>query len=114
MNLAAVVREAARSLGANTLRTALTMLGMVIGVAAVVLMLAVGSGAQNQVNRAVSSMGSNLLVILSGSTSTGTLRMGSGNAPDPIMLLRACAVDAYDQIVEPRLSELDRLLDCHV
>jgi putative ABC transport system permease protein len=81
MNLAAVVREAARSLGANTLRTALTMLGMVIGVAAVVLMLAVGSGAQNQVNRAVSSMGSNLLVILSGSTSTGTLRMGSGNAP---------------------------------
>ena len=81
MNLAAVVSEAARSLGANTLRTALTMLGMVIGVAAVVLMLAVGSGAQNQVNRAVSSMGSNLLVILSGSTSTGTLRMGSGNAP---------------------------------
>jgi putative ABC transport system permease protein len=44
-------------------------------------MLAVGTGAQNQVNRAVSSMGSNLLVILSGSTSTGTLRMGSGNAP---------------------------------
>ena len=81
MNLLAVVLEAARSLGANKLRTALTMLGMVIGVAAVVLMLAVGSGAQNQVNRAVSSMGSNLLVILSGSTSTGTLRMGSGNAP---------------------------------
>ncbi|MGE0357548.1 MAG: ABC transporter permease [Burkholderiales bacterium] len=76
-----IVREAARSLGANKLRTGLTMLGMVIGVAAVVLMLAVGTGAQNQVNRAVSSMGSNLLVILSGSTSAGTLRFGSGNAP---------------------------------
>ena len=81
MNLLAILREAGRSLGANKLRTGLTMLGMVIGVSAVVLMLAVGTGAQNQVNRAVSSMGSNLLVILSGSTSTGTLRMGSGNAP---------------------------------
>ena len=81
MNPLAVIREAWRSLGANKLRTGLTMLGMVIGVAAVVLMLAVGTGAQNQVNRAVSSMGSNLLVILSGSTSSGPLRFGSGNAP---------------------------------
>jgi putative ABC transport system permease protein len=81
MNLWSIIREAWRSLGANKLRTALTMLGMVIGVAAVVLMLAVGTGAQNQVNRAVTSMGSNLLVILSGSTSSGTLRFGSGNAP---------------------------------
>ncbi|HQZ45724.1 MAG TPA: ABC transporter permease, partial [Usitatibacteraceae bacterium] len=60
MNLLSIIREAGRSLGANKLRTGLTMLGMVIGVAAVVLMLAVGTGAQNQVNRAVSSMGSNL------------------------------------------------------
>ncbi len=81
MNFPSIISEAARSLGANKLRTGLTMLGMVIGVAAVVLMLAVGTGAQNQVNRAVSSMGSNLLVILSGSTSAGTIRMGSGNAP---------------------------------
>ncbi|QJR14576.1 ABC transporter permease [Usitatibacter palustris] len=81
MNLFAIMAEAWRSLGANKLRTGLTMLGMIIGVAAVVLMLAVGRGAQNSVNRAVASMGSNLLVILSGSTSTGGLRVGSGNAP---------------------------------
>ena len=52
MKSLAMLREAWRSLGANRLRTVLTMLGMVIGVAAVILMLAIGRGAQNQVNRA--------------------------------------------------------------
>ncbi len=81
MNVPAVAFEALRSLGANKLRTGLTMLGMIIGVAAVVLMIAVGGGAQSTVNRAVASMGSNLLVVLSGSTASGGLRVGSGNAP---------------------------------
>jgi len=81
VNVLAIMAEAWRSLGANKLRTGLTMLGMIIGVAAVVLMLAVGGGAQNSVNRAVASMGSNLLVILSGSASSGAVRFGSGNAP---------------------------------
>jgi putative ABC transport system permease protein len=81
MNFFATFAEAFRALGINRLRTALTMLGMIIGVLAVVLMLAVGQGAQSSVNRSVASMGSNMLIVLSGSTSAGGLRMGGGSAP---------------------------------
>ena len=81
MNPFSTLGEAWRALGANRMRTALTMLGMIIGVAAVVLMLAIGEGARQNVNRSVQSMGSNLFVVMSGSTSTGGLRGGSGSAP---------------------------------
>ncbi len=81
MNFLATFAEAFRALGINRLRTALTMLGMIIGVLAVVLMLAVGQGAQSSVNRSVASMGSNMLVVMSGSTSAGGLRMGAGSTP---------------------------------
>jgi putative ABC transport system permease protein len=75
-----VFLEAARAMAMNRLRTALTMLGMVIGVAAVVLMLAVGQGAQTRVNQSISSMGSNLFIILSGASTSGGLRFGMGSA----------------------------------
>ena len=81
MNPFATLGEAWRALGANRLRTALTMLGMIIGVAAVVLMLAIGEGAKQNVNRSVQSMGSNLFIVLSGSTSAGGLRSGMGTSP---------------------------------
>ena len=74
MNPFATLGEAWRALGANRMRTALTMLGMIIGVAAVVLMLAIGEGAKQNVSRSVQSMGSNLFVVMSGSTSTGLHR----------------------------------------
>ncbi|HQT25160.1 MAG TPA: ABC transporter permease, partial [Burkholderiales bacterium] len=73
--------EAWRAMGANRLRTFLTMLGMVIGVGAVVLMLAIGQGAQYSVEQSIASMGSNLFIILSGSSTSGGLRMGSGAVP---------------------------------
>ena len=73
--------EAWRAMGANKLRTFLTMLGMVIGVGAVVLMLAIGQGAQYAVDQSIASMGSNLFIILSGSSTSGGLRMGSGATP---------------------------------
>src|SRR5687768_9237767 len=78
MNLIAIIGEALRALRLNRLRTGLTMLGMIIGVAAVVLMLAVGQGAQTMVNQAISSMGSNLLLVVPGATSSGALRSGAG------------------------------------
>jgi len=78
---AAMLAEAWVAMGANRLRTFLTMLGMVIGVGAVILMLAVGQGAQKQVEASIASMGSNLFIILSGSTTSGGLRMGGGAAP---------------------------------
>ncbi|NJD30710.1 MAG: FtsX-like permease family protein [Gammaproteobacteria bacterium] len=73
--------EAWRAMGANRMRTALTMLGMVIGVAAVVLMMAIGQGAQDDVKASINSMGSNLFIVLSGSTTSGGVRMGGGAAP---------------------------------
>ena len=79
--LGAMLHEAWRAMGANRLRTLLTMLGMVIGVAAVVLMMAIGQGAQYAVAQTISSMGSNIFVVLSGYTTTGGVRSGGGNAP---------------------------------
>ena len=79
--MAAMLGEAWMAMGANRLRTALTMLGMVIGVGAVILMLAVGQGAQQQIQASIASMGSNLFIVLSGSTTSGGARMGSGAAP---------------------------------
>ena len=77
----AMLSEAWMAMWANRLRTILTMLGMVIGVGAVILMLAVGQGAQQQVRESIAAMGSNLFIILSGSTTSGGLRMGGGAAP---------------------------------
>jgi len=79
--LGAMLHEAWRAMGANRLRTLLTMLGMVIGVGAVVLMMAIGQGAQYAVQQTISSMGSNVFVVLSGFTSPGGVRSGSGSAP---------------------------------
>jgi putative ABC transport system permease protein len=78
---AAMLAEAWLAMGANRLRTFLTMLGMVIGVGAVILMLAIGQGTQRQVEASIASMGSNLFIVLSGSTTSGGLRMGSGATP---------------------------------
>ena len=69
--LKAMLSEAWMAMGANRLRTALTMLGMVIGVGAVVIMMAIGQGAQYAVQQTISTMGSNLYILISGSTSAG-------------------------------------------
>jgi putative ABC transport system permease protein len=75
-----MLAEAVQALGANRLRTFLTTLGMVIGVAAVIVMLAVGSGAQKSVRDSIESMGSNLFIVLAGSPSTAGVRGGGGSA----------------------------------
>jgi putative ABC transport system permease protein len=72
--------ESWRAMGANRLRTLLTMLGMVIGVGAVVLMMSIGQGAQYAIQQTISAMGSNLFVLLSGHTVSGGARSGSGGA----------------------------------
>ncbi len=76
-----MLAEAWHAMGANRLRTFLTMLGMVIGVAAVIMMLAIGRGAQFVVDQSIASMGSNLFIVLSGSATAGGVRLGSGAAP---------------------------------
>ncbi|OGS97081.1 MAG: multidrug ABC transporter substrate-binding protein [Gallionellales bacterium RIFCSPLOWO2_02_FULL_57_47] len=76
----AMLGEAWRAMGANRLRTMLTMLGMVIGVGAVVLMMAIGQGAQYAIKQSIAAMGSNLFVLLAGHTQTSGARSGSGGA----------------------------------
>ena len=68
MNLVALLRIALRALAVNKLRSALTMLGIIIGVSAVIVMVAVGAGAQARVEEQIRALGSNLLLILSGAT----------------------------------------------
>ncbi|MFT3963566.1 ABC transporter permease [Propionivibrio sp.] len=70
--------EAWHAMGSNRMRTALTMLGMVIGVGSVVLMMAIGQGAQYAVAQTISTMGSNLYVIIAGWTQVSGVRTGGG------------------------------------
>jgi putative ABC transport system permease protein len=70
--------EAVRAMAANRLRTSLTMLGMVIGVGAVILMLAVGEGTRVTVKKQVEALGTNIFIVLAGSFNSGGVRSGSG------------------------------------
>ena len=72
---------ALRALRVNKMRALLTMLGIIIGIAAVIAMVAIGAGASKMISDQISSMGSNLLLVLPGSTTSGGLRSGSGGAP---------------------------------
>jgi len=67
-----------RALRVNKMRSALTMLGIIIGVGAVIAMLAVGTGASSQIAAQISSMGSNMILVVPGTTTAGGVRMGAG------------------------------------
>ena len=71
VNLAEVVRVALDSLGANKTRSALTMLGVIIGVASVVALLSLGNGAQASITSQITSIGTNLIFLMPGSTTSG-------------------------------------------
>ena len=79
MSLGALLKVALRALAVNKLRSALTMLGIIIGVAAVIVMVAVGAGAQARVEEQIRSLGSNLLLILSGARTQSGVRLGTGS-----------------------------------
>lgn len=74
----ASIKIALRALRVNKLRSGLTMLGVIIGVAAVIAMVAVGSGAEQRISEQIRSIGSNLIIVLSGSTTSGGIRLGHG------------------------------------
>jgi putative ABC transport system permease protein len=81
INIPSTFRISFRALRVNKMRSALTMLGIIIGVGAVIAMLAIGTGASRRIAEQISSMGSNLLIILPGSTTAGGVRMGAGTQP---------------------------------
>ena len=79
MNIVPSMRIAVRALRVNKLRSALTMLGIIIGVGAVIAMVAVGAGAQARVAEQIQSLGSNLIIVLSGSVTSSGIRLGQGS-----------------------------------
>ena len=81
MTLFQTLRVALRAIWRNRMRSFLTTLGIIIGVGAVIAMLAIGAGAKAQVEQAFAAMGTNLLIIMSGSTSSGGSRGGFGSMP---------------------------------
>jgi putative ABC transport system permease protein len=80
MSIVMIFRIAVKALGRNKLRTALTMLGMIIGVAAVITMVALGTGAQSSIEAQIQSAGTNVIIVSAGNFSAGGVRQGQGNA----------------------------------
>ncbi|MGE7472129.1 ABC transporter permease [Bosea sp. NPDC003192] len=78
MSLLEAIRSALSAIGANALRSALTMLGIIIGVAAVIAMVAIGSGARERVDSQIKSLGANLAIIQAGNVTQGGVRLGAG------------------------------------
>ena len=76
--IAGSIRIALRALKVNRMRSALTMLGIIIGVAAVIAMVGVGAGATARIQDQIQSIGSNLIIVLPGSISSNGVRLGSG------------------------------------
>jgi putative ABC transport system permease protein len=92
MSMLMTFRIAFKALLRNKMRTALTMLGMIIGVAAVIAMVALGTGATNMIEEQVKTAGTNLITIFAGSTNTGGVRGGAGSnsrlTPEDAQLIR--------------------------
>ena len=78
INIPSTIKISLRSIRVNKMCSALTMLGIIIGVGAVITMLAVGTGARQKIEEQIASMGSNLLIVLPGATTAGGVRMGAG------------------------------------
>ncbi|HSQ30568.1 MAG TPA: ABC transporter permease [Gemmatimonadaceae bacterium] len=79
MKQSTLLKVASTSILKNKLRTMLTMLGIVIGVGAVIVMVAVGNGAQLQIKNQISSLGTNLIIVMPGSGTPGGVNQGAGS-----------------------------------
>jgi len=96
MDFMSILRVAWRALSRNKLRSSLTMLGVIIGVGAVIAMVGVGQGASQAVQQQISAMGSNVVFVSSGTVNRGGLRLGWGQTKslvydDMRAIVRECA-----------------------
>ncbi len=80
ISLTRLLRAALRSILRNRMRSLLTSLGIIIGVGAVIVMVAIGEGSQAQIEANITALGTNLLVVFPGSASSGGVRMGAGSS----------------------------------
>ena len=81
MSVLMVLRVALKALGRNKMRTSLTMLGMIIGVAAVITMVALGRGAQQEIETQIKAAGTNMIMVRAGNYRRGGISMGMGQSP---------------------------------
>ncbi len=100
MKILNILRSAFRALRRNKMRSFLTMLGIIIGVAAVIAMLAIGQGAEYSVKQQISSLGTNVLIIFPGSQQQGGIRVGAGSMTtltedDAAAIAKECPAVAY-------------------
>jgi putative ABC transport system permease protein len=100
MKIINILRSAFRALYRNKMRSFLTMLGIIIGVAAVITMLAIGQGAEFSVQQQISALGTNVLIIFPGSQQTSGLRVGAGSMTtlteeDALAVEKECPAIAY-------------------
>ena len=95
MSFLMIFRVALKALGRNKMRTALTMLGLIIGIAAVITLDAMGAGAQQQIEAQIQSAGTNLIMVRAGNWSRGGVSHGMGSSPR----LKAKDVDAIREQV---------------
>ncbi len=91
MDFSAVVRVALRALGRNKMRTVLTMLGIIIGVGAVICTVAIGEGASNQIQESLRNLGDNIVFVSAGSVSHGGVHWGN-SATKTLLLSDAIAI----------------------
>ncbi len=112
MSLFTIFRVALKALTRNKMRTGLTMLGMIIGVAAVITLIALGNGAQNQIEQQIASAGTNMITVRAGNFSRGGVHMGMGSSTTltekdvdaireqvPTALYVAAGVNTREQVV---------------
>lgn len=78
--LSDLLKETFRSLSSNKVRSGLTILGIVIGIASVITMVAIGQGAKNTISESIESIGSNLIMVIPGSQKVGGISQGGGSA----------------------------------
>ena len=95
------ILTALRGLMANKLRSALTILGIVIGVAAVIAMLSVGQGAQNSITSSISSLGTNLLFLSAGSEARFARAVGGGGASVTVRNIRQLTMSDAQALMDP-------------
>jgi putative ABC transport system permease protein len=95
MNVLESIRLAARGLSANKMRSALTMLGIIIGVGAVIALLSIGEGAQAAITEQIQGIGSNLILVIPGSLNQGGASFGTGS-------LASLTLDDAEAIGDPR------------
>jgi ABC-type antimicrobial peptide transport system permease subunit len=104
------VRGALRDLRRNFLRSALTMLGIVIGVAAVIAMMEIGKGSSSAIQRTIANMGANMLLVRPGTASSGGVSFGTGSVmtlspQDADAILRDCpSVNGVAPVVRARVQ----------